>query len=88
MKETDQALRDRGLPCRNPYRNCHSNAGTHRRLAGMDTVIAMLLGTPLGMAVHLFLGLILWPLLGMFETMVLASPVGMYASIVDRSFRR
>jgi len=40
---------------------------------GMDMVIAMLLGTALGMAVHLVLGLILSPLLGMFETMVSAS---------------
>jgi hypothetical protein len=49
---------------------------------GMDMVIAMLLGTAIGMAVHLVLGFILSPLLGMFETMVSASFVGMYGGML------
>jgi hypothetical protein len=49
---------------------------------GMDMVIAMLLGTAIGMAVHLVLGFILSPLLGMFETMVSASFVGMHGGML------
>ena len=48
---------------------------------GMDMVLAMLLGTTIGMAIHLVLGLLLAPLLGMFETMIPASVIGMYGGM-------
>jgi hypothetical protein len=42
----------------------------------------MLLGTAIGMSMHLVLGFVLSPLLGMFETMVPASLVGMYGGML------
>ncbi len=48
---------------------------------GMDMVLAMLLGTAIGMVIHLVLGLLLAPLLGMFETMMPASVIGMYGGM-------
>jgi hypothetical protein len=47
---------------------------------GMDMVIAMLIGMGIGTVVHLFVGLVLAPLVGMFETMG--------AGIADRDVRR
>jgi hypothetical protein len=49
---------------------------------GMDLVIAMLIGTSVGMVLHLVLGLILAPLLGMFETMMPAYLIGMYGGML------
>src|SRR5262245_33609261 len=51
-------------------------------LPGLDMVIAMLLGMSLGMAIHLVFGLMLSPLLGMFETMIPASVIGMYGGML------
>jgi hypothetical protein len=48
---------------------------------GMDMVLAMLLGSVIGMAIHLVFGLLLAPLLGMFETMIPASVIGMYGGM-------
>ena len=48
---------------------------------GMDMVLAMFLGSAIGMAIHFVLGLILAPLLGMFETMIPASVIGMYGGM-------
>lgn len=48
---------------------------------GMDMVLAMLLGTAIGIVIHLVLGLMLAPLLGMFETMMPASVIGMYGGM-------
>jgi len=48
---------------------------------GMDMVLAMLLGSAIGMVMHFVLGLILAPLLGMFETMIPASVIGMYGGM-------
>lgn len=48
----------------------------------MDTVLAMLLGMGLGMAVHLVAGLSFAPLLGAFHTMVPGSLIGMYGGML------
>src|SRR3989442_5834986 len=49
---------------------------------GMDMVLAMLIGTAIGMVIHLVLGLMLAPLLGMSETMIPASVIGMYGGML------
>lgn len=48
---------------------------------GMDMVLAMLFGMGIGMVVHLVLSLALYPLLGMFQTMIPASVIGMYGGM-------
>ena len=48
----------------------------------MDTVLAMLLGMALGMAVHLVAGLLFAPILGAFHTMVPGSLIGMYGGML------
>jgi len=49
---------------------------------GMDLVIAMLLGLAAGMVIHFVLSLALAPLLGIFETMIPGSLVGMYGGML------
>ena len=48
---------------------------------GMDMVIAMLIGMAIGMVLHFVLGFLLAPLLGMFQTMMPASLIGMYGGM-------
>ena len=48
---------------------------------GMDMVIAMLLGMAAGMILHLVLGFAFAPFLGMFQTMMPASLIGMYGGM-------
>ena len=48
---------------------------------GMDMVIAMLLGMAIGMVLHLILAFAMAPLLGMFQTMMPASLIGMYGGM-------
>lgn len=49
---------------------------------GMDMVIAMLIGMAIGVVLHLVLSFMLAPLLGMFETMVSGSLIGMYGGML------
>ena len=49
---------------------------------GMDMVIAMLIGMAVGMVLHLAFGLGLAPILGMFETMMPGSLIGMYGGML------
>ena len=49
---------------------------------GMDLVIAVLLGMAIGMVVHLVVGLLLAPLLGIFETLMPASLIGTYGGML------
>ena len=49
---------------------------------GCDMVGAMMLGMLAGTVVHLFLGMALLPLLGMFETMVPGMFIGMYGGML------
>jgi hypothetical protein len=48
---------------------------------GVDMVIAMLIGMGLGMIIHLVIGFGLGPMLGMFQTMMPASVIGMYGGM-------
>jgi hypothetical protein len=43
----------------------------------MDTVIAILIGIALGMAVHIILGVLFAPLVGMCNAIIPASVIGM-----------
>ena len=45
--------------------------------------IAILRGTSAGMILHLATGFVLWPLLGMFQTMMSASLIGMYGGMLS-----
>ncbi len=47
-----------------------------------DMVVAMLVGTTLGMSVHLLLLLVLVPLLGDFEVMMPGAVIGMYGGML------
>ena len=49
---------------------------------GWDLVLAMLLGSAIGMAVHLLLGILLGALIGMFQVMVSGSLIGMYGGML------
>ena len=49
---------------------------------GVDMVIAMLIGMGVGMVIHLVIGFGLGPLLGMFQTMIPASVIGMYGGML------
>ena len=49
---------------------------------GMDLVIAMLLGTAVGVIVQLIIGFAFTPLLGMFQTMIPASMIGAYGGML------
>ncbi len=49
---------------------------------GWDMVAAMMLGMFAGTGVHLLLGVALSPLLGMFETMVPGTFIGMYGGML------
>ncbi len=49
---------------------------------GMDMVIAMMLGMGIGFIIHVVAGLMLAPLLGMFEIMVPASLIAMYGGML------
>jgi hypothetical protein len=48
----------------------------------VDLALAMVLGMALGMVVHLPIGLILSPLLGMFHVMVPGTIIGMYGGML------
>lgn len=49
---------------------------------GFDLALAMLLGIGLGTLTHLVVGLLLSPLLGMFQVMVPGSLIGMYGGML------
>jgi hypothetical protein len=49
---------------------------------GTDMVVAMLLGMGIGTITHLLLGFALTPLLGMFDTMMPGSLIGMYGGML------
>lgn len=49
---------------------------------GMDMVIAMLIGMGIGTVIHLVVGLLLTPLLGVGETMIPAMVIGMYGGML------
>ena len=49
---------------------------------GMDMVIAMLLGMGAGMLIHVVIGFGLAPWLGMFQTMMPGSLIGMYGGMM------
>lgn len=49
---------------------------------GFDLALAMLAGIAVGSLVHLVVGLLLSPLLGMFHVMVPASLIGMYGGML------
>lgn len=49
---------------------------------GFDLVLAMLLGVGIGTLVHLAMGLLLSPLLGLFHVMVPGSLIGMYGGML------
>jgi hypothetical protein len=49
---------------------------------GWDLVLAMLLGSAIGMAVHMVLGFALGALIGMFQVMLAGSLIGMYGGML------
>jgi hypothetical protein len=49
---------------------------------GMDMVIAMMIGMAVGMILHVLVGLLLAPMLGMPQTIVPASLIGMYGGML------
>jgi hypothetical protein len=49
---------------------------------GLDMVLAMLIGTAAGMIVHLVIGLLTAPLLGLFHCMVPGGLIGMYGGML------
>lgn len=51
-------------------------------LPGTDMVVGMLIGTLVGMGVHVVPGMLLMPLLGQFQTMVPGMVVGMYGGML------
>jgi hypothetical protein len=49
---------------------------------GWDLVLAMLLGSAIGMALHMLLGFPLGALIGMFQVMLPGSLIGMYGGML------
>ena len=49
---------------------------------GWDLVLAMLLGSAIGMVVHMVLGFALGALIGMFQVMLAGSLIGMYGGML------
>lgn len=49
---------------------------------GWDLVLAMLLGSAIGMAAHVVLGFLLGALIGMFQVMLTGSLIGMYGGML------
>jgi hypothetical protein len=49
---------------------------------GWDLVLAMLLGSAIGMLVHMLLGFTLGALIGMFQVMLAGSLIGMYGGML------
>jgi hypothetical protein len=49
---------------------------------GLDMVLAMLIGTAAGMIIHLAIGLLVSPLLGLFHCMIPGGLTGMYGGML------